>query len=143
MKFREKGSSANEKAGTKVAQTGTPVPAKDFSSKKKEAKAAGNGKPEKGSAAVAKSLPTESATSNPVPAPKDKWEGSSKDWSADYAAAKRSSSKRLCRTRLKRASGSQDSLPRFLAKTPVMTVRAGVCETSICKRGSCATRAAT
>lgn len=88
MKFTAKGSSANSKAGTKVAQSGTPVPAKDTSSKAKETKAAGNGKPEKGSMAVVSKLPTESATSTPVPAKKD-WEGSSEDWRQDYSAAKR------------------------------------------------------
>jgi|ERR1700722_1017332 len=78
-----------DKAALKTAQSGTPVPGKDFSSAKKESKAAGNGKPEKGSAAVAKALPTESATSTPVPSEPKKWEGSVEDWSADYNAAKR------------------------------------------------------
>ena len=89
MVFAKKSESSNAKAGLKVAQTGTPVPAKDFSSKKKEAKAAGNGKSEKGSAAVAKALPTESATSTPVATEKKTWEGSSEDWSKDYNASKR------------------------------------------------------
>lgn len=79
---------AGSKAALKTAQSGTPVPETDFSPKKKEVKAAGTGKPEKGSLAVAKSLPTETATSTPVPA-KKQWEGSSEDWSADYNAAKR------------------------------------------------------
>ncbi len=77
------------KAALKTAQTGTEVPAKDFSSKKKETAAAGTGKPEKGSAAVAKALPTESANSATVAPVKKTWEGSSEDWSADYSAAKR------------------------------------------------------
>lgn len=88
MKFAKKDSTANSKAGLKTAQTGTEVPAKDFSSKGKEAKAAGNGKPEKGSAAVAAKLPTESGTSTPVPTDK-KWEGSHEDWKQDYSDSKR------------------------------------------------------
>lgn len=76
------------KAALKTAQSGTPVPEKDFSSKKKIAKAAGSGKAEKGSAAVAAKLPTEAATSTPVPSEK-KWEGSPEDWQKDYAASRR------------------------------------------------------
>ena len=89
MVFAKKSESSNAKAGLKVAQTGTPVPEKDFSSKKKEAKAAGNGKSEKGSAATAKSLPMPTATSPPVAPEKKTWEGSSEDWSKDYNASKR------------------------------------------------------
>jgi len=82
----DKKASPNAKAGLKVAQTGTPVPAKDFSSKKKEAKAAGPSG--KGSMTKVASLPTESATSTPVPDGK-KWEGSSDDMMKDYREAKR------------------------------------------------------
>jgi hypothetical protein len=76
------------KNALKSAQAGTPVPAKDFSPKKKEAKAAGNGKPEKGSMKLAAILPVETAKSTPVPT-ESKWEGSAEDWSQDYSAAKR------------------------------------------------------
>ena len=75
------------KDALKVAQSGTPVPAKDASSAKKEAKAAKGGP----IANLAKSK-GEMATSTPVasaPEPKKTWEGSSEDWSADYNAAKR------------------------------------------------------
>lgn len=81
---------ANPKAAiADVHKTGTHVPEKDFSSKKKEAAAAGTGGTKKGSLTVAKSLPTESATSTPVAPEKKSWEGSSEDWSADYNASKR------------------------------------------------------
>src|SRR5258708_7906425 len=90
-----------KKSGAKAAiadvhKTGTHVPEKDFSSKKKEVAAVGTGKPEKGSLAVAKSLPTETGKSTPeaggakdLTPPKKTWEGSPEDWSADYRAAKR------------------------------------------------------
>ena len=78
---------AGPKAALKTAQTGTPVPSKDFSSAKKESKAAGNGKPEKGSAATAKGLPVPAAASTPVETDK-KYEGSAADWSQDYRGAK-------------------------------------------------------
>jgi hypothetical protein len=83
----DKKASPNAKAGLKVAQTGTPVPAKDFSSSKKEAKAAGPSS--KGSMGKAASLPTESASSTPVPTEAKKWENSSEDMMQDYRAAKR------------------------------------------------------
>ena len=81
---------ASKKSGAKdalkVAQSGTPVPEKDFSSSKKEAKADKGGG---GSLAKAKSLPNEVSSPTDTPVGKEKWEGSSKDWSADYSAAKR------------------------------------------------------
>jgi hypothetical protein len=97
MKFRKAGESANAKAAFKdVAKSGTHVPAKDFSSKKKEVAAAGTGKPEKGSLAVAKSLPTETGKSTPeaggskdLAAPKKTWDGSPEDWSSDYKQSRR------------------------------------------------------
>ena len=64
---------ANAKDALKVAQSGTPVPAKDSSSSKKEAKAAGV-----------------MATPAPSPEPEKKeYEGSHKDWSDDWSASKR------------------------------------------------------
>lgn len=81
------------KNALKVAQSGTPVPEKDFSSKKKEVAAATGSA--KGSMAVAKSLPTEKFNSAPVasdPKPtevKKTWEGSPEDWGKDYSASKR------------------------------------------------------
>lgn len=87
MKFESKSSNADKKSIKDVHKSGTHVPAKDFSPKAKEAKATGNGKPEKGSAAVAAALPQPAATSTPVP--KGKWEDSGKDWSQDYNDSKR------------------------------------------------------
>ncbi len=86
--------SGASKAIADVHKSGTHVPEKDFSSKKKQT-AADSGGAKKGSLAKAKSLPTEKANSAPVasdPKPhqtKTYWEGSSEDWSSDYAGAKR------------------------------------------------------
>lgn len=76
------------KAIATVHKTGTHVPEKDFSSKKKEAAAAGTGGTKKGSLTTAKALPTEQANSAPEAPVKKSWEGSSEDWSSDYKAAK-------------------------------------------------------
>src|ERR1700679_2379189 len=85
LRNRKMGSKkANEKDALKTAQSGAPVPAKDFSSSKKEDKAAkGSG----GSLSKAQSLPVPTATDTPVG--KDKWEGSTEDWKSDYTGAKR------------------------------------------------------
>jgi hypothetical protein len=75
---------AGAKDALKVAQSGTPVPAGDASSKSTKDKAAkGSG----GSLSKVQSLPQPTATDTPVG--KDKWEGSAKDWQSDYAGAKR------------------------------------------------------
>lgn len=76
------------KAAVKEAQSGVPVSEKNYSSKKKEGAAAGTSGTKKGSLTFAKSLPVETGSSTPVPS-KNKYEGSSKDWSQDYAGAKR------------------------------------------------------
>lgn len=76
------------KNALKVAQSGTPVPAGDASTKKKIGAAAGTSGTTKGSLATAKSLPTATATDTPV-ASKEKYEGSHEDWKQDYAGAKR------------------------------------------------------
>jgi hypothetical protein len=96
LRNRKMKDKAGPKDALKSAQSGTHVPEKDFSSKKAQAKATGNGKPEKGSMAVAKSLPTEKATSAPVasdPKPHEvdvkKYQGSSEDWSQDWRGGKR------------------------------------------------------
>lgn len=76
----------NAKGALKSAQAGTPVPEKDFSSKKKEAKA---DKPSsKGSMGTAASLPVPTAASTPAPT-ENKYEGSFKDMMQDSAAARR------------------------------------------------------
>jgi hypothetical protein len=92
MKFTK--GAQNPKASEKaVAVTGTHVPEKDFSTKAKTKAADGSGKPEKGSLATGSKLPTEGASSSPVPEkvtePKKVWEGSTEDWSKDYKEAKR------------------------------------------------------
>ncbi len=76
------------KAAADVHKSGTHVPEKDFNTKKKETKAAGTGKPEKGSLAVVAKLPVETGKSTPEAGAKT-WEGSSEDWSSDYRQAKR------------------------------------------------------
>ena len=87
MQFRKKDGTSGTKNALKVAQSGTPVPAKDSSTPAKIAKADDKGG--KGSMTVAKSLPSETASSTPVAQPKKTWESSSEDWSKDYNAAKR------------------------------------------------------
>lgn len=80
------GKKADVKGALKSAQSGTPIPSKDFSSKKTQDKA---DKPSsKGSMGKAASLPVPTATSTPVSTDK-KWEGSSDDMMKDYSAAKR------------------------------------------------------
>lgn len=76
------------KASADVHKSGTHVPEKDFNTKKKETKAAGTGKPEKGSLAVVAKLPMPTGKSTPEAGAKT-WEGSSEDWSSDYRGAKR------------------------------------------------------
>ena len=66
------------KKALKEAQSGTPVSEKNYSSKKKESSSAGTSGSTKGSLTTAQSLPEPT-----------KYEGSSEDWSQDYAAAKR------------------------------------------------------
>lgn len=81
------------KAAADVKKSGTHVPEKDFSSKKKEVKAAGTGKPEKGSAATAMSLPMATGKSTPEAGvnitEKKSWQGSPEDWRQDYHESKR------------------------------------------------------
>ena len=78
---------ADAKGALKTAQTGTLVPEKDFSSKKKEAKADKGGKG--GSLSKVASLPMPTATDTPAAKEPSKWEGSSEDWSKDYSEAKK------------------------------------------------------
>jgi hypothetical protein len=77
---------AAKKAIADVHKSGTHVPPKDFSSRKKEAAAAGTGGTKKGSLTIANSLPMPNASDTPV---EKRYEGSSEDWSADYREAKR------------------------------------------------------
>jgi hypothetical protein len=82
------------RAALKVAQSGTPVPQKDFSSKKKESKAAGTSGGSKGSMSVANNLPMPTANKAPeagvkVTEPKKTWEGSPEDWQKDYSESRR------------------------------------------------------
>lgn len=84
---RKMGKKSGAKDALKVAQSGTPVPAGDASTKKKIDAAAGTVGTAKGSMTMAKSLPVPTATDTPVA--KEKWEGSHEDWKADYAGSKR------------------------------------------------------
>ena len=83
MKFRKKSDPPYAKAALKTAQSGTPVAEKDTSSTKTQAKASAG--PSKGSMMLAKSLPTENASSQPV----SKYENSYEDMKSDYVGAKR------------------------------------------------------
>lgn len=85
MQFKKKSDPSYAKTALKTAQMGTPVAEKNTTPAKTQAKAAGSGKPEKGSMAVAKSLPTENANSKPV----SSYENSFEDWKADRVGAAR------------------------------------------------------
>jgi len=69
------------KATADIHKSGTHVPDKDFGTKKKESKAAGTGKPEKGSLA--------SAAAGTDATEKKSWGGSPEDWVSDYRESKR------------------------------------------------------
>lgn len=75
------------KDALKVAQSGTPVPAKDFSPKAKEAKA--DEPSAKGSMTKANNLPMPTATVTPVSNEPKKYEGSYEDMRQDSTAARR------------------------------------------------------
>lgn len=78
---------SGSKDALKVAQSGTPVPAKDFSPKVKEAKA---DKPSaKGSMTKANNLPMPTATVTLVSSEPKKYEGSYEDMRQDSTAARR------------------------------------------------------
>jgi hypothetical protein len=88
MQTTTKQNRSGVKKAQKNAQAGVPVPERAFSSEAKEKASAGTSGTKKGSLTFAKSLPTESGSSTPVPQKKS-WENSSEDSMADYRQARR------------------------------------------------------